>query len=276
MKRFLLWAVVCLCATMAQATVTVTANLKTLGQSNVTSGVVARLELKGCATNIPRVIGTGLVVSPSQDFNPNSVTGIVSMTVWENSALTCGTTTGGTSYDFTIVRFGNVVYRANYIFTVSGDISSMNPTTSVPIVPPPTGDNTYLRLDGSNAGISQVAFRNVSNNWSAAQSFKILNTTRFADQYAGADASIKINACLADVLAAGGGTCDASGLGGVQTISQEIDVSARSIGAGQWVALKLPAYGTWDSTMSNPTGCVIKQFDHSSIPDRAADRASRW
>lgn len=149
MKKFLPWAFVCL-SVMAHATVTITASLKDMTGTAVTTGMTARLTLKGCSTNLPRVIGTGIVPAVDQDFTPDSVTGVVTMTVYKNADITCGTTTGGTSYDFSILRFGTVVKRANYIFSVSADISSMSPTTSQPVVPAPTGDSTYLRLDGGN------------------------------------------------------------------------------------------------------------------------------
>ena len=53
---------------------------------------------------------------------------------------------------------------------------------------------------------------------------KNLNTVRYADQFAGADAGAKISTCLAD-LPAGGGTCDARGFEGSQTISATITVN---------------------------------------------------
>jgi hypothetical protein len=94
---------------------------------------------------------------------------------------------------------------------------------------------------------------------------KNLNNIFEAVGYAGADASIKINACLTDVIAAGGGTCDATGLNGTQTISQQINVGSRSLPSGQWATLLLPPSGVWSSTMSNASGCLIKQFNQSSL-----------
>lgn len=53
---------------------------------------------------------------------------------------------------------------------------------------------------------------------------KNANNTRFADQFAGADAGAKITACIA-ALPSTGGTCDARGLEGAQTISSTITVN---------------------------------------------------
>ena len=49
---------------------------------------------------------------------------------------------------------------------------------------------------------------------------KYLNKIRFADQFPGADAGAKIAACVAD-LPSTGGTCDARGLEGVQTATED-------------------------------------------------------
>jgi hypothetical protein len=85
----------------------------------------------------------------------------------------------------------------------------------------------------------------------------------FADQFSGADASVKVNACIAQVISNGGGKCDASGLYGAQTISQEIDVGNH---AQNPVTLILPQNSTWTvSGITNGTSCAIKQFSQSSI-----------
>ena len=85
----------------------------------------------------------------------------------------------------------------------------------------------------------------------------------FADQFAGADASVKVNACIAQVIANGGGKCDASGLYGAQVISQEIDVGNH---AQKPVTLILPQGATWTvAGITNGTSCALKLFSQSSI-----------
>jgi hypothetical protein len=94
-------------------------------------------------------------------------------------------------------------------------------------------------------------------------SVKSLNSVQYADQFAGADASVKTNACIAQVITNGGGTCDANGLGGAQTISVEIDVGNH---AQVPVTLRLPQASTWTvGTITNGTSCAIKQFSQSVI-----------
>lgn len=55
-----------------------------------------------------------------------------------------------------------------------------------------------------------------------------LNNIRFADQFPGADAGAKIAACIAD-LPSTGGTCDARGLEGAQTISATVTITTANV-----------------------------------------------
>jgi hypothetical protein len=50
------------------------------------------------------------------------------------------------------------------------------------------------------------------------------SSTKYCESYAGATFDVKVNACIAAVLAAGGGTADASGLKGFQTSADNIVV----------------------------------------------------
>ena len=83
-----------------------------------------------------------------------------------------------------------------------------------------------------------------------------------ADSYTGADASVKINACIT-ALASSGGTCDARSLGGTQSMSQEIDLKGAS--SGRSVTLLLPNNGTWTWSKTDGTSCGIKQFDSTYL-----------
>jgi hypothetical protein len=101
----------------------------------------------------------------------------------------------------------------------------------------------------------------------AAQTFagpitgKQLGSAYMADQFAGADASLKINACITAVIAAGGGTCDATALGGNQAMSQQINLGP----GGTWVTLLLPNQGKWTWNLTDGVSCGIKQFDSTSL-----------
>ena len=88
-----------------------------------------------------------------------------------------------------------------------------------------------------------------------------------ADQFGGADASIKINACIIAIIAAGGGTCDARVLGGAQTMSEEINLgSTAQVTSNISVTLLLPDVATWTWTgIADGTSCGIKQFSSTDL-----------
>jgi hypothetical protein len=88
----------------------------------------------------------------------------------------------------------------------------------------------------------------------------------YATNYPGTDASIKINACIVAVIAAGGGVCDAGGLGGTQLMSEEIDVGSVASVAGRiGVTLLLPESATWLWHRTDGTSCGIRQYSSTSI-----------
>jgi hypothetical protein len=87
-----------------------------------------------------------------------------------------------------------------------------------------------------------------------------------AASYAGADASVKINACIAAVISAGGGVCDASGLGGAQKMSQEIHLgSSASVAAQVGITLLLPDTATWSWHLTDSSSCGIYQYSSTSL-----------
>ena len=70
-----------------------------------------------------------------------------------------------------------------------------------------------------------------------------------ADSFAGVDASVQINACIAAVIAAGGGTCDASMFVGTRSMSQEVSVGSttsvtKHIGLTLLLPILQPGSGT--------------------------------
>jgi hypothetical protein len=88
----------------------------------------------------------------------------------------------------------------------------------------------------------------------------------YATNYSGADASIKINACIAAVISAGGGVCDASGLRGTQKMSQEIHLgNSASVAAHIGVTLLLPDTATWLWHLTDGSSCGIYQYSSTSL-----------
>jgi hypothetical protein len=99
-----------------------------------------------------------------------------------------------------------------------------------------------------------------------AQTTSTPDVTLQAASYPGADAGAKINACVAAVIQAGGGVCDATGLGGQQNFAEEVEVgSAQSMSARIGVTLLLPDSATWQWQVSNPASCGIHQFSGTAI-----------
>lgn len=88
----------------------------------------------------------------------------------------------------------------------------------------------------------------------------------YATNYPGEDASVKINACIAAVIAAHGGVCDAGGLGGNQKMSQEIDLGTTASSASRiGITLLLPETATWLWHLTDGASCGIRQFNSTSL-----------
>jgi hypothetical protein len=91
-------------------------------------------------------------------------------------------------------------------------------------------------------------------------------TTYKAAGYPGGDASVKINACIAAVIAAGGGVCDASSLGGPQKMSEEIKLgSTASVAARIGITLLLPDTAIWTWHLTDGSSCGIHQYSSTTI-----------
>lgn len=160
--------VLCLFALPLYATSPVTGSIQNLGTGNVTNGAFVRFWLRGCGGNIPRVNGTS-VIGPSQggvyffDFPANS-SGVISGTLYSTRDTTgalggdieCGGSKLSVWYGMQVFVGGKggaevPVHARN---GVTLDITQVTPITSTPVVPAPTGDNTYLRLDAGNAPVT--------------------------------------------------------------------------------------------------------------------------
>lgn len=87
-----------------------------------------------------------------------------------------------------------------------------------------------------------------------------------ATSYSGADPSAKINACIAAVISAGGGVCDASGFTGTQKMSQEIRLGGPASVAGHiGVTLLLPETAAWVWNLTDGSSCGIYQYSSTSL-----------
>ncbi len=144
-------------------------------------------------------------------------------------------------------------FSATYPLTLTGNLFgqyTVNPSPTVGATVLGSGSMTYSLVSGS-AG----AGANIGNYF-------------YADQYAGADASVKINACITAVIAAGGGTCDARNLYGTQTMSTQINVGGGSgnlVTANGNLLLLLPEQAVWNWTITDGTSCGIMQYTNTTI-----------
>ncbi len=87
-----------------------------------------------------------------------------------------------------------------------------------------------------------------------------------AATYPGADPSQKINACIAAVISSGGGVCDATKLGGMQKMSEEIRLgSTESVKNRIGITLLLPDTATWMWHLTDGGSCGLYQYSSTSI-----------
>lgn len=88
----------------------------------------------------------------------------------------------------------------------------------------------------------------------------------YATQFPGADASVKINACITAVISAGGGVCDASGFAGTQKMSQEIELgSPTSVSSHIGITLLLPDSAIWLWHLADGVSCGIHQYSSTAL-----------
>jgi hypothetical protein len=136
---------------------TVSGNLKTLGTAVPGGNPTVRFWLYNTGGNIPRVIGTGVIVPNYVDFVADA-SGAISGSIYKNSEIDVGGATN-TYYHVEFINLTGVIPAADYSITAATfDITTATPITTTATVTPPTGDNTYARLDGGNmpftAGVS--------------------------------------------------------------------------------------------------------------------------
>lgn len=137
--------------------ITVSGNLFEITSSPSTAAFV-RFWMRGTGGNQPFVSGTALLAPDGgntwfSDFIPNG-SGAISGNLYSTSQVTVGGSTGA-------IYYGMQVYQNGYAgpespVSASGNISISTPNilTTLPVVAAPTGDSTYLRLDGTNAPVT--------------------------------------------------------------------------------------------------------------------------
>jgi hypothetical protein len=147
-----------------EATTTVTGHVVDLGTNAVISNTYVRFTLRGCGGNQATVPGVG-VLAPTQgavwfkDF-PVDGSGNVSGTIYSTrdaTGLLGGDISCGGS--FLAVWFGMTIWvngkpgpeiPVHALNAATLNVSSVLPIVSPPVVPAPTGDSIYCRLDGAN------------------------------------------------------------------------------------------------------------------------------
>jgi hypothetical protein len=171
-------------AALASATVSVSVNVKSVATTVPTQAITVRFLLQNCNGNVPRIVGTGVIVQQSYDFKP-SAAGLVTGTIYGNDEIDCG---GYQTSTYSVLYLKNgVPIQPSYNYLINAasgafDLSTAAPISGIPAVYPPDGDTVYARLDGGNATGGTVAYRHQSNDFSA------VNGIRFADQYPSLDA----------------------------------------------------------------------------------------
>lgn len=109
------------------------------------TNALVRVELLNFGSNLPRT-GNSVIAARKVDLKPDSA-GNFSGTLVGNDQIS----PAGTFYRFCVWSKGSRFRCADFRITGSTlDLDSATPITTAPTVPAPTGDDTYLRLDGGN------------------------------------------------------------------------------------------------------------------------------
>lgn len=156
MKKFLQkFALVCAALLPSFAwgqTVTVTANLQNMfgaAQATKTQVCFSLTDGNGNQLSNPRTSGGVIVPTATQCVLPNG-SGVVSTPVIANDQIT----PAGSIYSVTYLFNGRQVHGDIYQFLLADGTENLNTKvglTTPPVVPTPTGDTTYARLDGANS-----------------------------------------------------------------------------------------------------------------------------
>lgn len=133
--------------------------------------------------------------------------------------------------------------------------------------PPPTG-NITLHFPNIAGTILTTGGNNTltgSNTFTGPVLVKSLNNTQMCDQFSGGTADLQLIACIAALT--NGGTADARGLIGTQTIASEVDIGNST---SKFINLILPCGAIWNVTINNAGASALKVFGGSSITSNCA------
>jgi hypothetical protein len=149
-------------------------------------------------------------------------------------------------------------------FFASLDVSAYSAAINDPFgfIGPLTGNvtgNVTGNLTGNSTGThTGNVTGNVTGNItsSGANFLQKINNIRYCDQFSGATADVKLNACIAD-LPSNGGVADARGFGATTvTIAATVEVGINT-GTGKSVTLLVDPTTKFSCTITNNTPCFI-------------------
>lgn len=137
----------------AQAqTVSVTADLKSMFAGNQTTKAQVCFSLvdgAGQQLNDPRVVGSGVILPTSNQCIPPNGSGHVATTLYANDQVS----PTGSHYSVQYLFNGRQVHGDTFTFLLADGTENLNsklPDSIPAVIPAPTGDTTYLRLDAAN------------------------------------------------------------------------------------------------------------------------------
>lgn len=206
---------------------TVTGKIQTPSGSALTSSTYVLFDLEYCGQNQPRIAGTAQLPSLELKLTLNrgiDSSGNISTSLYGNDQITCGVTLGGTRWRVTYVVAGNPGPVCDYNITgATWDLNTQVCSTVAPVVTPPTGDTTYLRLDAGNSPVTGAP------NFLGGLSSKTVNAILFPDQYSGGSVQARINAAFTALGSSQGMLLYASSLGGGYTSNSPVPANASFI-----------------------------------------------
>lgn len=202
LKTFLLLFV----STLAWGTATVTGHVSTPSTGIASGTNFVTFDLQGCGNNPAHATQGGEQGTLTQRArfpidatgNIKAADGVSAAAIVRNDQISCGGQTSSTFYLVTIYINNSPIPGQPQKYRITSStfvLDTALPLTVNPVVPAPTGDTTYVRLDGANRPAKNVG------------------PTLYADWFTGTDIGSQINACLV-ALPATGGTCDASAITG--------------------------------------------------------------
>jgi hypothetical protein len=167
-----------------------------LSDNTGTSGNYAKYAANGDVTD-----GGGVAVITTRNVNTTSpITGGGDLSA--DRTIACASCVTASSPGAGIAHFAGSTQAVTSSAVVQGDVT-----------------NGYVDLSSTQASVGGL------KTFTTGLNAKVINNIQKADQFAGADGGAQITNCIAAVPAAGG-TCDARGLQGAQTVSAAVTIPA--------------------------------------------------